>query len=168
MNPFPWLVIYFYLFIINLLSTYLSLSTFLVFCQFLSQIRRWQVNFGGLHSTFLQCGGSVMFIPDPGSKNSNKEKGWKKIFCQPFLNPQISQNWILFYFWYAEEKNLAQFSKNYWSSCPKNCHRALKNMGLGSEIRDPEKTYSGSRGQKGTGAGSATLLFYIWFSSLAS
>jgi hypothetical protein len=25
-------------------------------------------------------------------------------------------------------------------------------MGLGSEIRDPEKTYSGSRGQKGTGS----------------
>ena len=30
-------------------------------------------------------------------------------------------------------------------------------MGLGSEIRDPEKTYPGSRGQKGTGSGSATL-----------
>jgi hypothetical protein len=28
---------------------------------------------------------------------------------------------------------------------PKNCHQALKNMGLGSRIRDPEKTYSGSR-----------------------
>jgi hypothetical protein len=25
-------------------------------------------------------------------------------------------------------------------------------MGLGSEIWDPEKTYSGSRGQKGTGS----------------
>jgi hypothetical protein len=25
-------------------------------------------------------------------------------------------------------------------------------MGLGSGIRDPEKTYSGSRGQKGTGS----------------
>jgi hypothetical protein len=25
-------------------------------------------------------------------------------------------------------------------------------MDLGSEIRDPEKTYSGSRGQKGTGS----------------
>jgi hypothetical protein len=27
-----------------------------------------------------------------------------------------------------------------------------KNMGLGSEIRDLEKTYSGSEGQKGTGS----------------
>jgi hypothetical protein len=32
----------------------------------------------------------------------------------------------------------------------------------GSEIRDPEKTYPGSRGQKGTGSGSATLP-YIFF-----
>jgi hypothetical protein len=36
-------------------------------------------------------------------------------------------------------------------------------MGLGSDIRDPEKTYSGSRGQKrhritDPGSGSATLL----------
>ncbi len=43
----------------------------------------------------------------------------------------------------VEEKNLGQF--------PKNCHYALKNMGLGSEIRDPEKTYPGASGQKGTG-----------------
>jgi hypothetical protein len=33
-------------------------------------------------------------------------------------------------------------------------HQAIKNMGLGpsSEIQDPEKTYSGSRGQKSTGS----------------
>jgi hypothetical protein len=31
-------------------------------------------------------------------------------------------------------------------------------MALGSEIRDPEKTYPGSRGQKDPGSGSATLL----------
>ncbi len=35
---------------------------------------------------------------------------------------------------------------------PKNCLQAPKNMGLGSGIRDPEKTYPGSRGQKGTGS----------------
>jgi hypothetical protein len=34
-------------------------------------------------------------------------------------------------------------------------------MGLVSEIRDPEKTYPGSRGQKGTGSGSATLVFRL-------
>jgi hypothetical protein len=35
---------------------------------------------------------------------------------------------------------LGQFSKNYRTFYPKNCHQALKNMGLGS------------RGQKGTGS----------------
>ncbi len=36
----------------------------------------------------------------------------------------------------------------------KNCHQALKNMGLGSEIRDPEKPIPDprSRGQKGAGS----------------
>ncbi len=37
-----------------------------------------------------------------------------------------------------------------------NCHKAVKNMDLGSEIRDPEKTYPGSRGKGGSG--SATML----------
>jgi hypothetical protein len=32
---------------------------------------------------------------------------------------------------------LAQFSKSFRSFYPKNCHQALKNMGLGSGIRDP-------------------------------
>jgi hypothetical protein len=43
---------------------------------------------------------------------------------------------------------LGQFSKNYRTFYSKNCHYALKNMGLGSEIRDSEKTYSGSRIQR--------------------
>jgi hypothetical protein len=60
-----------------------------------------------------------------------------------------------------KKKNLGQFSKNYTtfyqknakiSKNQKNCQKALKNMVLGygirdprSGIRDPEKTYSGSR-----------------------
>jgi hypothetical protein len=43
------------------------------------------------------------------------------------------------------EKKFGPFSKNYRTFYSKNCHYALKNMDLGSEIRDPEKTYSGSR-----------------------
>jgi hypothetical protein len=50
-----------------------------------------------------------------------------------------------------KEKNLGQFSKSYRTFYPKNCHEALKNTGLGSEIRDPEKTYSGSRIQRSKG-----------------
>ncbi len=59
-----------------------------------------------------------------------------------------------------KKKNLAQFSENYVSFYPKICHQALKNMGLGSGIRDPRSGIRkkpipdpGSRGQKGTGSG---------------
>jgi hypothetical protein len=54
------------------------------------------------------------------------------------------------YFLYEmlKKKKLGQFSKNYRTFCPKNWHKALKNMGLGSGIRDLEKPYSGSRGSK--------------------
>jgi hypothetical protein len=41
-----------------------------------------------------------------------------------------------------KKKNLGQYSKNYRTFYSKNCHLALKNMGLGSGIWDPEKTYS--------------------------
>ncbi len=66
-----------------------------------------------------------------------------------------------------KEKTWGQFSKNYRTFHSNNCHFALNNMGLGSEIRglwiqNPgfgiEKAYSGSRilggsrGQKGTGS----------------
>ncbi len=40
-------------------------------------------------------------------------------------------------------------------------------MCLGSEIRDPEKTYPGSRGQKGAGSGSATLVLNTVRDSIA-
>jgi hypothetical protein len=38
-------------------------------------------------------------------------------------------------------------------------------MGLGAGIRDPEKTYSGSRGQKGTGSRIRIRNTGIWFVS---
>ncbi len=86
-------------------------------------------------------------ISDPGSKNSNKRERWIKFVIILFLWSQISQNWILCYFWNAKEKNLGQFSLNCWSFYPKNFQYALKYMVWDpwSEIRDPEKTYSGSR-----------------------
>jgi hypothetical protein len=45
----------------------------------------------------------------------------------------------------------ASLQKNYSTFYPKNCSIALKNMGLGSRIRDPEKFFPRS--------GSAALLF---------
>ncbi len=69
------------------------------------------------------------WIPDPGSKTATKERGEKKFVVLPSLK--------FFIFDMLKKKNLAQFSKNYWSFYPKNFHLALKSMGLGAGIRDP-------------------------------
>ncbi len=47
------------------------------------------------------------FLPIPGSKNSSKREGWKKIYCHTCFCSHLT----IFYFWNAEEKNLGQFSK---------------------------------------------------------
>ncbi len=84
----------------------------------------------------FQCCGSERFIPDP-------------IYTSgiPGQNSTRSS---------AEEKNLGQFSKNYRTFYPKNCHEALKNMALGSGIRDPGSGKNLFRipdpGIKGTGS----------------
>ncbi len=51
-----------------------------------------------------------------------------------------------------EEKNLGQFTKNYRIFYPTNFHKALKNIGLGFEIRKKPIPDPGSRGPKGTGS----------------
>jgi hypothetical protein len=94
-----------------------------------------------------QCCGSGMFIPDPDfypsripdleSKNSNK-RGEQNLLSYHFLQPL-----------------LGQFLKIYRTFYPKNIVNKISKIWVwdpGSEIRDPEKTYSGSRGQKGTGS----------------
>ncbi len=105
-----------------------------------------------------------LFLPiaDPGSKNSNKREGWKKICCHTLLYPQISQNLKLSYFWNAEEKNLGQFWKNYRIFLTKKLSLSSQKYGFG--IRDPEKSYSGSwipdpgvKKSPDPGSGSATL-----------
>jgi hypothetical protein len=86
----------------------------------------------------FQCCGSGMFIPDPdfypsripdlgsripdpGSKNSNKRERWKKISCHTFLCSHKFHKIV-----------------NYFSfEVLKNFQKALKNMVLGSGIRDP-------------------------------
>ncbi len=71
----------------------------------------------------LQCCGSGMFIPDPGSwflpipdpgsKNRNKREGWKKIDVIPFYVATNFTKLFIILVWSAKEKNLGQFSKNY-------------------------------------------------------
>ncbi len=140
---------------------YMELSLSLIYCS------------DGIY----QCCGSGLFIPDPGSwflpipdpgsKNSNKREGWTKICCHTFLCShkfhKIVNNLI---FEMLKKKMWANFQRTIKLFTQKIVtHYALKNMGLGSWIRDPRSRIRdaesgirkkpipdpGSRGQKGTG-----------------
>ncbi len=107
-------------------------------------------------------GSWILIFTHPGSRiqKQQQKRGVKKLLSYLFLEPKIKQNWKLFYFWNSEEKNLGQFSKKYRTFNPKIVPELSKIWvwDPGSEIRDPEKIYSGSRGQKGTGSGAATVI----------
>ncbi len=83
-------------------------------------------------------------IPDPDfypsriQKQQQKRGVKKKLSSYLFLQPQKFhkiENYFIFEM--LKKNNLGQFSKNYRTFYPKICHQALKNMGLGSGIRDP-------------------------------
>ena len=85
-------------------------------------------------------------IPDP--KTAIKERGEKKLIVIPFLCSHKFHKIVNYFsFEVLKKKNLGQFSKNYRTFYQKNCQKALKNMVLGSRIRDP-----GSKGEKVTGS----------------
>ncbi len=105
-------------------------------------------------------------IPDPGSNNCCKREGWKNLFLSDiFLEPKISQNVKLLYFWNTQEKNLGQISKNYCFFLPQKLSLCSQKYEFG--IRDPRSGIRnkpipdpGSRGIKKApdpGSGSATL-----------
>ena len=63
-------------------------------------------------------------IPDPRSKNSNKREGWKKFCCPTFFCSQKKhkiENYINFEL-VVKKKTLGQFTKNYRTFYPNNCH----------------------------------------------
>ncbi len=106
------------------------------------------------HKNCVMCGGSGMFIPDPGSsfllisdprsKNTSKRQlSEENGLLKHFLYSQICQNYALILDFICSPKNCAQFLPNYWIFYVK-CHRALKKS-FGSVIWDPGETYSGSR-----------------------
>ncbi len=108
-------------------------------------------------------------ISDPGSKNSNKRERWKKISCHTFLCSHKFHK-IVNYFSFEElkKKIWANFQRIIELFCQQNCQKALKNMVLGSGIRDPRSGIRdprsgirkkpipdpGSRGQKAPNPGS--------------
>ncbi len=88
---------------------------------------------GGEALNIYQCCGSGMFIPDPGSwflptpdpgsKNSNRREEGKKICCHTFLcSHKFHKIENYFSIEVLKKKNLGQFSKNYRTFYPKNCH----------------------------------------------
>jgi hypothetical protein len=101
------------------------------------------------------CLSRILIFTHPGSRiqKQQQKREVKKISCHTFLCSHKFHK-IVNYFSVEvlKKKNLGEFSKNYRTFYQKNCQKALKNMVLGSgirdpgsEIRDPEKTYSGSR-----------------------
>ncbi len=68
-----------------------------------------------------QCCGSVMLIPDSGSKNNNKREGEKIYYPTFFVATNITKlKHILYMNW--RRKNLGQFAKKYRTFYPKYCH----------------------------------------------
>ncbi len=120
----------------------------------------------------MQCCGSRMFIPDPGSwflpipdpgsripdpgsKNSNKRGSWKKISCHTFLCSHKFHKIVNYFsFEVVKKKIWANFQRIIELFTKKIVKKLIKiwSWDLGSEIRDPEKTYSRSRiqGSKST------------------
>ena len=92
--------------------------------------------------------GCLSRIPDP--KTAMKDRGEKIFVVLPFFWSHKYHKIEVFNFWNGEEKNLGQFSKNYRTFYPKKLSLSSQKYGFGirypgSEIRDPEKTYSVSR-----------------------
>ncbi len=108
-------------------------------------------------SWFLHIPDPGSRISDPGSKNSNKRERWKKISCHTFLcSPKFHKIVNYFSFEVLKNKIWANFQRIIELFTKKIVKKLLKiwSWDPGSEIRDPEKTYSGSRGQKAPNPGS--------------
>ncbi len=105
-------------------------------------------------------------ISDPRSKNNNKREGWKKSCCYTFFcNHKFHkiENYLIFKM--LEKKGWASFQRIIELLTQKFFTKLSKIWvwDPGSEIRDPEKNYSGSRfriqGSKmAPDPGSATLI----------
>ncbi len=131
--------------------------------------------------TKVQCCGSGMFIPDPGSwflpipdpgsrisdpgsKNSNKRERWKKLDVKPFYVATKFNNIVNYFcFEVLNKKIWANFQRIIELFTQKIVKKLFKiwSWDPGSEIRDPGSRIRkkpipdpGSRGQKSTDPGS--------------
>jgi hypothetical protein len=77
-------------------------------------------------------GSRTLIFTHPGYRiQKQQQKRGVKFLCHTFF---VAKNFtkLKFFFGNAEEKKLGQFLKNNRTFCPQNCHKALKNMGLGA------------------------------------
>ncbi len=93
-------------------------------------------------------GSRILIFTHPGSWIQNR--GVKKISCHTFLCSHKFHKIEYYFSIEVLKKNLGQFSKDYGTFYPKNLSVSSQKSGFGirdpgSEIRDPEKTYLGSR-----------------------
>jgi hypothetical protein len=110
--------------------------------------------------------GSLSRIPDPDFHPSriqkqHQKKGVKKNCCHTFYcSHKFHKIENYFIFEMLKKKNWAYFQRIIKLFTQKIVTKLFKIWvwDPGSEIQDPEKTYPGYRGQKGTGSGSAILL----------
>ncbi len=125
---------------------------------FFPVLRIWDVYPG---SWFFTYPGSQ--IPDLGSRiqKQQQKRGVKKNLLSYFFCSHKFHKIEYYFILKCRRKNFGPIFKEFLKVLPKKFHYALKCMDLGSgirdlgsEIRDPEKTYSGSRiqGQKGIGS----------------
>ncbi len=94
------------------------------------------VNSGSWILIFIHPGSQ---ISDHGSKNSNKREGWKKVSCLTFHLTKLK----IILFLKRWRKKFGPIFKELMNFLPKRLSLSSQKYGFG--IRDPEKTYSGSR-----------------------
>ncbi len=82
-------------------------------------------------------------ISDPGSKNGNKRE-WKKFVVPFFCSHKYHKIWNYFIHEEVKKKIRANLQR-ILELCTQKLSSSSQKYKLGYEIRDPEKTYSGSR-----------------------
>ncbi len=93
-------------------------------------------------SWFLSIPDPRSQILDPGSKNSNKREGWKKISCHTLYLTKLK----IILFLKCRRKKFGPIFKELLNFLPKRLSLSSQKYGFG--IRDPEKTYSRIQGSK--------------------
>ncbi len=103
-------------------------------------------------------GSRILIFIHPRSKNSNRREGWRKKFVVHFFVAKNITKLKIVLFLNLWRKNLGQFTKNYGTFYPKNCHLVIIGIrDLRSGIRKSLFLISDPGVKKAPDTGSATL-----------